>query len=170
MLKIRGALLAMAALSAMAFAAKNADAKVYSLPSSNPVATIDLTDSWKPDTFDGGVEMTSPDGGLYFSAESVTGKELSSTIADTLKTLEGQGLQIDPSSKQENDFENNGVKFHDFTYKATDKDGPTNFELIIIDTDQPGTYVMLTYWGSDAADKANDDAMTKVMQSIQLTK
>ena len=29
---------------------------------------------------------------------------------------------------------------------------------------------MLTYWGSDAADKANDDAMTKVMQSIQLTK
>lgn len=162
--------IAVAAFLTMALTATVANAKTFSIPNDDPVATIDIPGEWSPDTFDTGVEATSSDSGIYLSAESVKATDISGAVSDTLKTLGKQGLVIDPSSKKVTDFEGNGLKFHDFAYKGKDKDGPTNFDLTLVETHTPGIYLMLSYWGSDDAEKANDKALTGIVQSIELTK
>lgn len=148
----------------------SAQAKVFSIPSENAIATVNVPDDWKPNETDKGIEMNSPDSGIYVDAEEVQGADITAAVTETVKLLTKQGLVIDESSKQEADSEKNGLKMHDFLYKGKDNDGPTNFSLTLIETSIPDKYLMLTFWGSDAAVKANDKVLGDIAQSVQLTK
>ena len=170
MSKFIGSQLAVAAFLVAGAFANGVTAKTVPIPADDPIATLTAPDAWEPSAFDTGVEMTSPDGGIYLSVEEVKADDLTSAVADTVQTLGKQGLVVDTSTKKASDFENNGMKFHDFAYKGTDKDGPTNFDVTLVETKTPGTFVMLAFWGSDDADKANSKTLTDILQSIQLTK
>ena len=51
-------------------------AKTFPIPSDNPVATINIPNSWEPSEYDGGVEGTSKDGQFYFAIEAVNSKDI----------------------------------------------------------------------------------------------
>jgi hypothetical protein len=119
-------------------------AKVFPIPTEDPIATINVPDAWEPDTFDGGVEMNSPDNEVYIAAEEVEADNLTDAVAETVKTLAKDGLEI--------------------------KEGACNFSITLVETPKPNVFLMLSYWGSDEAEKANADALTAIAQSIQETK
>jgi hypothetical protein len=147
-----------------------AQAKVFSIPAEDAIATINAPDEWEPNEIDKGVEMNSPDGGIYVDAEAVKADDISGAIAETMKVLTAQGLVLDQSSQKTADSEKNGLKMHDFLYTGKDKDGPTNFAITLVETADPSTYLMLTFWGSDEALKANGKALHELTESVQLTK
>ena len=143
---------------------------MFSIPSQDAIATISIPDDWKPNETENGIEMNSPDAGIYVDAEVVKGVDITSAVAETVKLLTKQGLVIDESSKQQSDSEKNGLKMHDLLFKGKDNDGPTNFSITLIETSTPDKYLMLTFWGSDEAVKANDKILGEISQSVQLTK
>ena len=165
--KLFCSVIAMTALLAFVPAAQ---AKVYSIPSQDAIATIDGPDDWEPNETDNGVEMNSPEGDIYIDVEAVKAKDITAAVSDTVKLLADQGLVIDESSKKTNDSETNGMKMHDFMYSAKDNDGPTNFAITLVETSDPGTFLMLTFWGSDEALKSNGKALGEITHSVQLTK
>jgi hypothetical protein len=147
-----------------------AEAKVFPIPAEDPIATINLPDSWSPETYDGGVEVTSPDNGIYLAAEQVKGDDLQAAVEETVKTLVKQGLEIDTSTQKIKDIEINGLKAHDLSYTGKDKDGPAKFSITLVETKKPGNFLMLSYWGSDEGEQANAKALGEIGQSIQETK
>jgi hypothetical protein len=145
-------------------------AKVFPIPTDDPIATINVPDAWEPDTFEGGVEMNSPDNEVYIAAEQVEADDLTDAVAETVKTLAKDGLEIDTSTKKEKDITINGLKAHDLAYTGKDKDGPCNFSITLVETPKPNVFLMLSYWGSDEGEKTNAEALTAIAQSIQETK
>ena len=87
-----------------------------------------------------------------------------------MKLLAGQGLVIDVSTKKASDGEANGLKMHDFSYTGKDKDGPTNFAITLVETDVSDKFLMVTFWGSDAAIKTHKPTIDALINSVQLTK
>jgi hypothetical protein len=158
---------AVAALMAFAPAAQ---AKVFSIPAEDAIATINAPDDWEPSETDKGVEMNSPDRGIYIDVEAVKADDITGAVAETVKLLASQGLVLDQSSQKTSDSERDGLKMHDFLYDGKDKDGPTNFAITLVETSDPGAYLMLTFWGSDEALKANGKTLGEITKSVQLTK
>lgn len=169
-LKIKAFYYTIALAGALCVFATSAEAKVFSIPSQDAIATISIPDDWKPNETDNGIEMNSPDAGIYVDAEQVQGADIATAVTETVTLLTKQGLVIDESSKQQSDSEKNGLKMHDFLFKGKDKDGPTNFSITLIETATPDKFLMLTFWGSDEAVKANDKVLGEIAQSVQLTK
>ena len=165
--KVLCSVIAMTALFAFVPAAQ---AKVFSVPAEDSLATINIPDAWEPNETDNGIEMNSPDKGIYVDVEAVKADDIKSAVAETVKLLSSQGLVIDESSQQVSDTEKNGLKMHDFLYTGKDNDGPTNFSITLIETPVPDKFVMLTFWGSDEAAKANDKSLGDIAHSVQLTK
>jgi len=147
-----------------------AQAKVFSIPAEDAVATINAPDDWEPSETDNGIEMNSPDGGIYIGAEAVKADDIAAAIEASVKVLAGQGLDIDLSSKKTSDSEENGLKMHDFMYTGKDQDGPTNFGITLVETPVANTFLLMTFWGSDEALKTNGKALTAITHSVQLTK
>ena len=161
---------AVAVAAALAVFAPSAQAKVFSIPAEDAIATINAPDAWEPNETDKGVEMNSPDSGIYIDVEAVKADDITSAVAETVKLLASQGLVLDQSSQKTSDSERGGLKMHDFLYDGKDKDGPTNFAITLVETSDPTAYLMLTFWGSDEALKANSKILGEITQSVQLTK
>jgi len=156
--------------AALTFFVPSAQAKMFSVPSEDPIATINAPEDWQPSETDKGVEMNSPDKGIYIDAEAVKADDITAAVAETVKLLATQGLEIDQSSKRTSDSEKNGLKMHDFLYTGKDQDGPTNFAITLVETADPTAFLMLTFWGSDEAIKTNGKTLDAITQSVQLTK
>jgi hypothetical protein len=157
-------------LSAAIFGATGANAKVFSIPDADAVATVNAPDDWDPSAIDDGIEMTSPDGNVYVSIESVKADKITDAVAESVKVLGEQGLDIDLSSQKASDKEVNGMKIHNLEYTGKDDDGPTEFAVTLVETRVPDQFVMFTFWGSEDAQKTNDAALSAMLQSVQLTK
>lgn len=165
------ALLAAAAvLAALSVSAPMAQAKVYSIPAEDAIATVNVPDDWTTNETDRGIELNSSDSGIYVDIEGVKANDVGTAVEDSVKLLASQGLEIDESTKQTSDTEANGLKMHDFLYKGKDKDGPTNFSITLVETAVPDEFLMVTFWGSDAATKANEKTISAIANSVQLTK
>ena len=55
-----------ALLIAFSFFSAPVFAKTFAIPSENPIATVNIPNSWEPNEYDGGVEGTSKDGDFYW--------------------------------------------------------------------------------------------------------
>ena len=157
-------------LSAAVLGSTGALAKVFSIPETDAIATVNAPDEWEPSDIDNGIEMNSPGGDIYVSIESVKADKIADAVEESVKVLGEQGLEIDASTKKASDKEVNGMKIHNFEYMGKDQDGPTEFAVTLVETRVPDQYVMFTFWGSEDAQKTNDAALTAILQSLQLTK
>ena len=157
-------------LTAAVLGATGATAKVFSIPETDAVATVNAPDDWDPSDIDDGIEMTSPDGNVYVSIESVKADKITDAVAESVKVLGEQGLDIDLSTQKASDKEVNGMKIHNLEYTGKDDDGPTEFAVSLVETRVPDQFVMFTFWGSEDAQKSNDAALSAMLQSVQLTK
>ena len=81
-----------------------AQAKVFSIPAEDAIATINAPEDWEPSETDKGVEMNSPDKGIYIDVEAVKADDIAAAVAETVKLLATQGLDIDQSSKKTSDL------------------------------------------------------------------
>jgi len=157
-------------LAVAIFGTTGAIAKVFSIPEADAVATVNAPDDWEPSIIDDGIEMNSPDNGVYVSIESVKADKITDAVAESVKVLGEQGLEIDLSTQKASDKEVNGMKIHNLEYTGKDDDGPTEFSVTLVETRVPDQFVMFTFWGSEDAQKTNDAALSAILQSVQLTK
>jgi hypothetical protein len=101
-------LLSLAAL-ALLLGASAANAKTFPVPDEDTIATVSVPDDWSPNAYDGGVEATSPDSGVYIAIEQVAADDVKSAVEEGLKFFIKQGVEIDPKTQKTQDIKINGL-------------------------------------------------------------
>ena len=143
-----------------------AQAKAFKLGDDDPVTWVSIPDTWEPETFDDGVEGTSPDKETYVAAEIVDGKELDEAGDEEDKFFVKEKIKINEASKVEKKTTVNGLPAYDVTWDATDDDGPTHVGLTLVKVSDE-KLLMLTYWGSAAGETSNKDDLLSIAKSIK---
>lgn len=161
---------ALLALFALVLVPTLAVAKTFPVPSDDPIATVNLPDSWSPSAYDGGVEATSDDGKVYVAIEQVAADDVKSATEEGIKFFQKSGVEINTDSMKTKDTKINTLDAFDLSFTGKDKDGPANISLTLVATNAKGKFLMLYYWGSPEGEKANLDDLKKISDSIQATK
>ncbi len=155
---------------ALGLAGASANAATFPIPDESPIATVSIPDSWGPKTYDGGVEATSDDGGIYVAMEAVAAEDVKSALEEGLKFFVKSGVEINSESGKTQDAKINGLDAFDVAFTGKDKDGPANISLTLVKTNAKAKFLMLYYWGSPAGEKANASDLEAIADSIQATK
>ena len=147
-----------------------ASAGTFPVPDENPIATVSIPDAWSPKPYDGGVEATSPDAGVYVAVEAVDAKDVGPATEDGINWFAKQGVEIDAKSIKTQDAKINGMEAFDIEMLGTDKDGPTQVSMTLVKTNAADKFLMLYFWGSEAGEKANAAGLAAIGSSLQATK
>ena len=145
-------------------------AGTFPVPSEDPVGTVSIPDSWEPKPYEGGVEGTSSDGGVYIAVEQVEANDVGSATEEGIKWFAKQGVELDGSSLKTQDMKINGLPAFDMAMKGKDKDGPTEVSLTLVGTNKPNKFLFVYFWGSAKGQKDNMGELSKIAESIQATK
>jgi hypothetical protein len=149
----------------VSFAFSPSFAKNLAVPAKNPVATIVFPDTWKAEEIEFGWSAKSPDGNVFFSVESASGSRVDKLFATNDEWMKEN--KIKPKGKAvEKDVEFGGLKAKLYAYQATDEDGDTVIDFVVIPAG-PGRVILLTQWASDEEQKANAADLDKIANSIK---
>jgi hypothetical protein len=153
-----------------ALVSSTAIAKTFPIPDENPIATVSMPDKWESSAYDGGIESTSPDGAIYVALEMVKANDVKSATEEGIEFFAKQGVDIDADSMKTRETKINGLDAFDLEFTGKDKNGPANVSLTLVGANAEGKFLMLYYWGSEAGEKANADALGAIAASVQATK
>ena len=143
-----------------------AQAKAFKIGDDDPVSWVSIPDTWEPAEIDNGVEGTSPDKETYVAAEIVDAKEIDDAVKEEDKFFAKQKIKIKGDTKKEKETTVNGLKAFDYSWDATDEDGPTHVSVTFVVVGE-GKLLLLTYWGSAAGEKANGKDLVAIAESIK---
>jgi hypothetical protein len=144
-------------------------AGTFNFPSDDPVATVDIPDSWKPTETDYGVEANSPDAGTYISFDAAGAEDTDEVIKSVFTFLEENGVTADPASQTESKGDQNGMPYETLSWKGTDKDGPVTIGVGIVGVSEE-SLAIVTYWASTETEEKNNPDVNKMLESIRPAK
>ncbi len=151
------------------FWTQGAFAKEFKLPDDNPVASINLPDSWKPEAIEKGVQGQTADNAVYLSVETTTSeKEMTAIIDDTFARLKEHKVDLSHTVKSERKFLINGLPADELLYDGKDEDGPTMVSITFVTVGK--TTLVLTYWASADSNKKHEPEIEKVLISLKAVK
>jgi hypothetical protein len=139
-------------------------AKNLAVPAKDPVATLMIPDTWKQKEIEFGYSGTSPDEAIFFSVEYARSDRIDKLFAlndDWMK--ENKIVQKGEPKQQEITLGGLAAKL--FTYQATDENGPTEVDFVIIPAGK--RIVLLTLWGSEKEQKDNKADIDSIKNSIK---
>jgi len=140
-------------------------AKTLSVPANDPVATVTIPDTWEIEKTDFGFSAASPDEDVNFFVEYASASRVEKMLALNDEWMKEQ--EIVPKGKpEETEGSIGGLPAKMFTYAATDPDGDTVIEFILIPGGK-GRMILLTLWGSEEARKDNMEAIQAISASIK---
>lgn len=149
----------------IAAAAVPAYAKNFALPEKNPVATVVIPDSWDVDESEFGYSATSPDDDVIFTIESATAARVDKLIESNMKWMKDQDIVPKGPATQEK-IVLNGVPAEVYSYKATDPDGDTIIDFVLLPASN-GRVLLLTLWGPDEAREENKADISTILNSVK---
>lgn len=156
----------LAALALCACSAGLADAKAFKLGDDEALTWITIPDTWEPETFDNGVEGTSPDKASYVAAEIVDGDTLADAGKDEEKFFKKMKIKIKEDTFKQKTIQMSGLQAEDLQWEATDADGPTHVSVTLVKIAE-GKLLMMTYWGSEAGEQSNGADLKAISESIK---
>ena len=156
----------LAALMLCALSSAVVEAKAFKLGDDEAVTWISIPDTWEPETFDNGVEGTSPDKLTYVAAEIVEGTSLADASKDEEKFFKKMKIKIKEDTFKQKTLVMSGLPAEDLQWEATDADGPTHVSVTLVKI-ADGKLLMMTYWGSEAGEKTNGAELNAISESIK---
>ncbi len=155
-----------AALALCVMSAGSAEAKAFKLGDDVAVTWISILDSWEPETFDNGIEGTSPDKETYVAAEIVEGSTLHDASKEEERFFKKMKIKIKEDTFKQKTIEMSGLEAQDLQWEATDADGPTHVSVTLVKVAEH-KLLMMTYWGSEAGEKSNGAELKAISESIK---
>lgn len=149
--------------------AVSTDAKTVKVPNDDfAIASIDIPDSWNPETITNGVAGESSDKAVYLAVVAVgSDKGMKADIDDTFEMLKAHNMVIDESSKKENNFKVAGFDATELLYQGKDNDGPAGISIVFIPIKDK--MIIMTYWVTTAKEKEHMEEVGKIINSLKAT-
>jgi hypothetical protein len=139
-------------------------AKNLAVPEKNPVATLMIPDTWTQQEIEFGYSGTSPDGNLFFSVEFAKSDRIDKLFATNDDWMRENKISATGEPKQQ-EVLLGGLSAKVFTYQATDENGPTEVDFVIIPAGK--RIVLLTLWGSLKEQNDNKADLDLIKNSIK---
>lgn len=144
-------------------------AKTFSLPEKGPMVTLDVPDSWHPQSDGKAMEGTSEDGKLFLRADIVPAKNIEDATVGAVKWLETKGVHITDKMPIK-DMQANGMKGFNLQMSGTDSIGPAQVSVSVFASKDAQRFVMITLWGDEVIEEHNLDDLDHIIASLKLTK
>jgi hypothetical protein len=144
-----------------------AAAHTFSLPKDSPAIRVTIPDYLEPtDTLRGAEGGVSQERTFNVLVEPIDGADKQAAAEQCFKMLlEERGNEIDPSSVKRTDRKINGLDATDFSFTITEGNETAGFTLIAT---KPGAdFMAVIYYGSNEGLRANSNALTTILDSIQ---
>lgn len=153
---------------ALAMLASNALAGTIKLPTEEPVVSVTVPDSWKPEDTDQGFYCESPDQAatvIFEVSPADKIKELIDANVDWL--VKEQKVVIDKSSEKKSETEAAGIKWSILTWDGKDEEfGPSTISLAFGDVGN-GQILMITYWVTKKGEKTHETELDAIFDSVK---
>jgi hypothetical protein len=143
------------------------DAKTFKLPNDDfAIASIDMPDSWKPQTYENGISGQSEDTAVYLSVVAVgSDKGMKAEIDDTFEMLKTHNVTLDESTKKENKFKIGALDATELLYQGKDEDGPAAISICFVP--MKDKLIIFTYWVTTAKEKEHLQEVGKIVNSLK---
>jgi hypothetical protein len=139
-------------------------AKNLAVPEKNPVATLMIPDTWAQEEIEFGYSGTSPDGNIFFSVEYAKGDRVDKLFALNDQWMKENKIKPTGEPKKE-EITLGGLPAKLFTYQATDENGPTEIDFVLIPAGK--RIILLTLWGSEQEQKDNKTDIDIIKNSVK---
>jgi hypothetical protein len=139
-------------------------AKNLAVPEKNPVATLMIPDSWKQEEIEFGYSGTSPDGAIFFSVEYARGDRVDKLFAMNDDWMKENKIHPKGEPKKQ-EVTIGGLAASIFTYQATDENGPTEIDFVLIPAGK--RIILMTLWGSEQEQHDNKADLDIIKNSIK---
>jgi len=167
--RIARSLLAAGVIGAQIFVV-SAAARTFPIPSDQPVATVDIPDSWRPALTPNGVEGSANDGAVRLAVEFVAASDLDAASAAAMKKLAGRGVVVAPETKRLATRRFNGLDALKIDFSGTDPNGESSITLILVAAPRKPGFVSICYWGDDETQVSVSDDLLSIIDSVEATK
>jgi hypothetical protein len=139
-------------------------AKNLAVPAKDPVATLMIPDTWTQQEIEFGYSGTSPDEKIFFSVEFARSDRIDKLFATNDDWMRENKIRAKGEPKQQ-EIVLGGLAAKLFTYQATDENGPTEVDFVIIPAGK--RIVLLTLWGSQKEQDDNKTDLDLIKNSIK---
>ena len=140
-------------------------AKNLAVPSDDPAVTLTIPNTWSIQEIDFGYSASSPDKDVVFYVEYAAGARVKKMTDLNTSWMKDNKIVV-RGKPDESEVDFNGVKGSLLKYKAKDENGPTNVNFAFIPAGE-NRVIMLTLWGSDEEQAANDKDVSAILSSIK---
>lgn len=145
-----------------------AHAKVFTLGDDAPVATIDVPDTWEPETYANGVTGSSPDG-MYMSAEVVNAADLEGAVTEGIQFFQGEGVTLDDSTMKSGNVKMANYEVVMREWHGKDKEGEAVITLGVVVLSETQMMLVMS-WAAPDVDKLNGPDMQKMLETVAAAK
>jgi hypothetical protein len=167
--KMAGCLVAAVAIGAQFFAT-SAAAKRFPIPSDQPVATADISDSWRPTVASNGVEAVGLEGAVRLVVEFVSALDVEGAGATVIKQLAERGIVVAPETKRTARRHFNGSDAVKIDFSGAESKGEPDVTLILIAALRKPGFVAICYWGDDETLESVSNDIQAVADSVEFVK
>ena len=140
-------------------------AKNLAVPAKDPIATLSIPDTWDMDEIDYGYSAASPDGAVNFYVEFASAARIDNLFAANDKWMKENSIK-QKAKAEEKEIEIGGLPAKIFTYQATDEDGDTVIDFVVLPGGK-GRMILLTLWGSQEERESNKADIVSIQKSIK---
>lgn len=139
-------------------------AKNLAVPEKDPVALLTIPDTWNQQEIEFGYSGTSPDGNVFFSVEYAKGNRVDKLFALNDEWMKDNKIAPTGEPKKQ-EITLGGLPATLFVYQATDDNGPTEIDFVLIPAGK--RIVLLTLWGSEQEQKDNKADIDIIKNSVK---
>jgi len=141
-------------------------AGTFKLPDEKAYCSVTIPDSWKPETYDNGVEALSEDEQVYLAIESTNTGNVEKSMQEAFDYLKKKGVVVDAETAKQKEGKINGMDVVDLSWDGKDEDGACKVSLTVFSiTDDKG--LLIIYWASPEGETKNQETITKIAQGIK---
>jgi hypothetical protein len=167
--KMARRLVAAVAIGAQLFAA-SAAAKRFPIPRDQPVATADISNSWRPTVASNGVEAVGLEGAVRLVVEFVSAPDAEGAGAAVIKQLAERGIVVAPQTKRTARRHFNGSDALKIDFSGTESKAEPDVTLILIAALRKPGFVAICYWGDDEALESVSNDIQAIADSVEFVK
>jgi hypothetical protein len=147
-----------------------ARAGTVNIPEEKPAVSVEIPDSWKPESTDKGIACESPDKVATIFLEVTTSNELDALIDENIDWLtKDQGVQLEKASEQKQEFETSNLKWKRISWSGSSKEwGPATVGFVFADAGD-GKTLTVTYWVTKKDQEKHIPTIEKIFESAKRT-
>jgi hypothetical protein len=145
-----------------------APAGTLNIPEDKPAISVDIPDSWKPETTDKGIACESPDKVATIFFEVTSAKGLEALIDENVDWLtKDQGVQLDKASEQKQEFEAANLGWKRISWSGSSTEwGPATVGFAFTDAGE-GKVLTVTYWITKKDQEKHFPTIEKIFESVK---